>query len=400
MGLLDDLARGLYDLSTAYAQADGKVLANTWKDVVTVLNQLKPRSSNITRMVAILKKDNVDDELLLEMWTDWLEAFEELDDPVDLPLTEKDAWLEVFKAKMPKTLSAVVTQTVPNAAVSESGDASEGKSLKNLGITLRLPHYAGDMGKCASWWRQTTQILEGMNLAQNEYFVVVLDLLDGDALDEFWQRLEGLVESGDVSLPYSFEDVAKVIASMIELFDAGQHTSLLLRHRALSQVKGETTVKFRARFMRVINSLRVYGYNYTQDQLVHDFGSRLRNWKAIAAHKPESLDDILNAVASLRADDSNIPAPSSGDTLLAINNADARGDEKSLSSILHLGNSGKRTTRTGKTIKCFNCDGSHHIRDCPEPRVVKCFKCGSPDHLRNSCPKLRVSPSGNSLNQE
>ena len=173
------------------------------------------------------------------------------------------------------------------------GDISLSKPM----FTPKRRLYTYEMGKCAKWWRETIQTLESMNLADDNYFVVVLDLLDGDAREEFWQRLETLVESKAVSRPYVLKDVKLVVDSMVELFDAGQHTSLLLRHRALSQVKGETTVKFRARFMRVINALKayVYGYKYTQTQLVHDFSSRLRKWKVIAAHKPTSLDAILES---------------------------------------------------------------------------------------------------------
>ena len=216
-----------------------------------------------------------------------------------------------------------------------------------------------------------------MNLRPTEVFSVVSNALEGDAREEFNQRLDDLKVSG----AYTTEHVDAVMKALIELFDGGQHAMLLIKWRSLMQLKGETTVKFRTRFMRVISALAVYGYDFTPEQLVVDFSTRLRNWRAIAAHKPKSIDELLAAVAKSGGDDQGDGKSGAvaASQLMTINQADFDGSSQSVSSILMVGSN-------GRSIKCWNCrEQGHHWRDCSKPRVGRCFSCGSLEHFKNKC---------------
>lgn len=37
--------------------------------------------------------------------------------------------------------------------------------------------------------------------------------------------------------------------------------------------------------------------------------------------------------------------------------------------------------------KCFNCDGPHMVRSCPEKKTIKCYNCREEGHISTHCPK-------------
>ena len=187
-----------------------KQLDKCYIEVIQLFGKLKPRSANVTRILAALRADEtLSDDLIVDMWDDWLEILRTL--PVEEEqFPDKDVWIELFVMKDPARAGGIAPLPGAQPPAPREPDR-DSKSIKNLGITLKLPRYAGEIGKCAKWWRETVQTLEGMNLADDHYFVVVLDLLDGDAREEFWQRLETLVESKVVSRPYVLKDVKLVV---------------------------------------------------------------------------------------------------------------------------------------------------------------------------------------------
>ena len=151
-------------------------------------------------------------------------------------------------------------------------------------------------------------------------------------------------------------------------------------------------MKFRTRYMKVILAQHTsYGWKFTDAQLLADIQTRLRNWQVLATHNPKSLDDIVAAAAQIG--DSNAPenVPSQQQILLL---NDVPVDAKS--SLFYVGGSGAGSVsasgsgsgpsfRTGRGISCFNCQGPHHVRDCPKPRT--CHECGATDHFVKDCPK-------------
>ena len=257
-----------------------------------------------------------------------------------------------------------------------------------FGITLDLPKYSGQPGVMDKWWREIRQTLVQLKLPASSYSAVVMDLLQGDAKDEFWQRVGSLKLDEEALTP---DNVNTVIRSLIDLFDAGQHVMLLLRWRSLLQLKGEPALKFRTRYMRIINALGTYGWSLNDEQKVADFGCRMINWGRIAPMRPSDLDAVLAAVASLGVDtgsEGKAPMPN----LMAINEADARNDMSAVSSLMYMGSHASRDAKrqsSARTIKCYNCQKPHHWRECPDPIVFKCFTCGSTDHLKNECPKRK-----------
>ena len=156
----------------------------------------------------------------------------------------------------------------------------------------------------------------------------------------------------------SGQDVEAVVQALISLFDAGQHVSLLKQWRALEQRKGETVLKFRTRYMKVLDALLLYNWTLSDEQMVADFGSRLLHWARIATHKPTNMGAILQAVAELgESTENDHKAPS----LMAMSSSN---------------------------IKCWNCGGAHYRRECKAPpKARKCHRCKSESHLVADCPE-------------
>lgn len=294
-----------------------------------MINAMKAMKINVTRITDLWdnKAGDIVDGLL-----EWLP---------DTDIKEKDRWVELL--------------TPPERAPAQGSDIKHAEPVSHAAharIKIQLPKFSGGRGECAAWWSQIQRTLVTMQVPPSNLFALVVDALEGDALAEFWH----VYQEREQERRGSGLDVDAIMAVLVELFDAGQHVLLLKKWRQLEQRKGETVLKFRARYMRVLDALAQYDWKLTEEQVVADFGHRLMDWARIATHQPANMHGILRAVAELGESAEVVPKP----------------------QLLTVGGDYKQ--------KCWNCGGQHKSKDCSKPRAPrKCFRCKSEQHLIADC---------------
>ena len=332
MSKSDTLAAACIALVNAIADNDEDIKSKS-DPVVSALNDMKAMKRNFSRVKKTLEGEYDD---IADGMVGWL-------DESGSDVKERDAWRASFAP------APVTPVTSPGADIK-----THASSVRGLGIKIQLPKYSGARGECASWWLQLKRTFVTMKVPEDDLFALVVDALEGDALAEFWHGYNERERNRRGSGP----DVEAIMLMLIGLFDAGQHVLLLKKWRLLEQRKGETVLKFRARYMRVLDALAQYHWSLTDDQVVADFGSRLLDWARIATHQPTSMQGILRAVAELGENTDAAPKP----------------------QLMVVG--GIR-----QNSKCWNCGSSAHMsRECTKPRAArKCFRCKSEKHLIADC---------------
>ena len=311
--------------------------------VVRALNDMSPLALNVKRL-RIALGDEAEEQL--EALLGWLE-----NDGIDT-VEHKQTWMNLMKPSAPAVEDA--KHNAPQPA------ASAAPSLRSLGVKIELDKYSGERGECGNWWQQFQRTATTLHVPEGDMFALVAHALEGDAKTEFWHVHKARAgRHGD-------QDVAAIVQVLIALFDAGQHVHLLKKWRGMEQRKGETVLKFRTRYMKVLDSLQLYKWTLSDEQMVADFGSRLLDWSRIATHKPASVEAILRAVAELGESVGN---DSKAAPLMAMNSPQ---------------------------VKCWNCNGAHFRRDCKAPpKKRKCHRCKSESHLVAECtepdPKAQAS---------
>ena len=310
-------AGAILKLAIAYGDASEELKAAEG-EVVAALHDMKCMSMNATRIYkAFSKLEDVeeDEELCMAMWRGFLEWLETQD--------ALAGWLQILRAKLPADDLAYEHKV-------EHQDRRP-TTLQSLGIRLELVKYDGTPGKCAEWWRRTKMRLASMKVPREHYMTVLADSLTGSAATEFWRRFEERERAGTV-------EVQGIMQDMIGLFDAGQHMVLLGKLRKMEQLKGETCLHFRERFLDVVRGLEQYHYVFTPLQLAMMFGVRMLAFERIASCQPQTISDILNAVAQLNL------------------------DEKASSPVLFVGKD---------TRRCFKCQQVGHLaRTCTNPEAA------------------------------
>ncbi len=95
-------------------------------------------------------------------------------------------------------------------------------------------------------------------------------------------------------------------------------------------MKNEPMVKFRNRYMEAIVQLREYGWVFSDEQIMADVQTRVRDWATLATHKPTNLQELLLAASSLEglAQGPAAHVPTSSQILL-VNGFDTYGDHDS-----------------------------------------------------------------------
>lgn len=90
-----------------------------------------------------------------------------------------------------------------------------------------------------------------------------------------------------------------IMSLMVPLFDQGQHAQLCMKLRHVRQMKNESMVKFRTRYMEIVVTLHAYGWHFTDEQIIADVLTRVRDWATIATHRPTNINDVVVAAGSL-----------------------------------------------------------------------------------------------------
>ena len=379
MGGLDEFATALLAFCNKDMEGDD---AKTEEALcVVLLKKLKPVKANATKVQRAVLAASRDDEQLvfdtLAYFVGWLSGLEVGSGEAQLSGERRDGWVAVLtphtKAEGPVPAPADAKATLPAPAVQRE------TSLRSLGITIELPVYSGELGGCASFWRKMQRSLVELRVAEDLHFTVIRNQLRSDALDAWWSF-------HDAAEGKSQPTVVELMKLMVQLFDSGQHAHLLFKWRWTRQLKGESVVKFRTRYMKIVLALREYGWRMEDAQLLADIQTRLRNWQVLSTHNPLSLDELV--AASAKIGESNAPehVPSQQQILLL---NDVRGVTDSKARLLYVGGTGGAASGSaagsGRTIACFNCQGPHHVRDCSKPRA--CHECGDTTHFVKDCPK-------------
>lgn len=212
------------------AMADQENLEEKASAAVAAFKAMKAMKITVTRLTTVWADDAGD---VIDGLLEWLPQTD---------IKEKDRWVELLTP--PAAPGLEHKQEEP---VSQVG-------MRSLGIKIQLPKYGGGRGECAEWWSQLQRTLVTMKVPLSDFFALVVDALEGDALAEFWH----VYQERERNRKGSGLDVEAIMAVLVELFDAGQHVLLLKKWRLLEQRKGETVLKFRARYMRVVDALSQY----------------------------------------------------------------------------------------------------------------------------------------------
>ena len=169
-------------------------------------------------------------------------------------------------------------------------------ALQRMGISIELKTYQGEPGECAKWWKEMQRVFVTSNIVSlDQRFLVVSDRLRGDARVAFWQ----FFEEAEVVSEGSGKAVDAIMALMVALYDQGQQAQLCMRFRYLRQMKNESMVKFRNRYMEVVVGLRAFGWAFSDEQIVSDVQTRVRDWASITTYKPVSMNEIVLAAGAV-----------------------------------------------------------------------------------------------------
>ena len=116
----------------------------------------------------------------------------------------------------------------------------------------------------------------------------------------------------------------------------------------LKQQPNESVREFRARFDRLINTLKRLNIEFQDNILMLFFFVKLVDWKEIKAFEPKSFDDVFNVAV-------NLESKNKGQKNTMLVRGDGNGDRR----------------------KCYVCGEKGHIsKRCPKMKNLKCSHCG------------------------
>ena len=54
-----------------------------------------------------------------------------------------------------------------------------------------------------------------------------------------------------------------------------------------------------------------------------------------------------------------------------------------------------RSNTSATTLRCFNCGGPHHRKDCIKAKEIICYACGNRGHIARLCAARNYGSAGN-----
>ena len=144
-------------------------------------------------------------------------------------------------------------------------------------------------GECELWWSKQRTMLLTMEVDSRYWPAIVSKALRGEASESFWHELE----RGN-------SDVDDIMRRLTQIFDANQLEDVLKELMDLTQEEGESILKFKARFDRIIKVLDKHEAKFGELALATLFGIKIKEsiWREARKQKPNSLREIMEFIAT------------------------------------------------------------------------------------------------------
>jgi hypothetical protein len=204
------------------------------------------------------------------------------------------------------------------------------------------------MGKFGEWWTEVKDTLNDLGVAEGERAPLIRQALQGIAKTEFARRQREARREGHGT------DVGSILEAMREVFDAGVEGALLDARLDLKQRPGEDIMRYRVRFLEVMDGLAGYGYTHTKRQLLTMFLHGARHRSKLTDARPATIDEAVAKAVEHGIHDAHKPT--------------------------HVAPIGE--------ARCYNCGSNdgHTSRECPKPQQRGlCWRWGKKGHRRAQC---------------
>ena len=229
---------------------------------------------------------------------------------------------------------------------------------------VELPKYDGKSGEAVTWWLEIQEILEEANVDEAQWSLLCKDALSGVALTTWRRRERKMKKERDGAKPTA-EELAMVL---IKTMDEGLELQLLEYEKKMKMEPLEKPMAFVDRFEELYRKMEVYGYSYTEEQLVMKMTACLRDGmkRRMSLQQPATVDEAATVLQKCYKHDST----PTGSTRARKANSTPKKDLKCV-----------YMDTPGGCYKGDECEYSHESNAKPR----SCYRCGSTTHLADTC---------------